>query len=115
MDAQKFVDVIKRVVSDAAIMDTVSVLTSPPGRKPSKPLLEMSEFYNKQNLGDKACIDMIIKKSVEEAVFGFFCVLDGVRAIEDSGDRGVLSLCYEGGTTIKLNSNGDLHDIYNSK
>ncbi|QJI39415.1 hypothetical protein HKK52_00185 [Pseudomonas sp. ADAK2] len=115
MNSQEFVELIKLVVSDSAITDTVSVLTSPPGRKPSKFLLEMSEFYNKQSFGDKACVDMIIKKSVEEAVFGFFCVLDGVRAIEDFDDRGVLSLYYEGGTTVKLNSNGDLHDIYNSK
>ena len=115
MDSQEFVDLIKRVVSDAAITDTVSVLTSPPGRKPSKPLLEMSEFYNKQSLDDKARIDMIIKNSVEEAVFGFFCVLDGVRAIEDFDDKGTLSLYHEGEVTIKLNSNGDLHDIYNSK
>ncbi|MBD8708751.1 hypothetical protein IFT47_19165 [Pseudomonas sp. CFBP 13711] len=113
MNSEEFVKVVRLVVSDAAAADVVSVLHSPPGRKPAKELVELSRFYNNQNNDDKQCIEQIIKKSVEEAVFGFLCVLDGVRAIEDGDQKGSISLLYEGETTVKLNADGDLHDLYN--
>jgi hypothetical protein len=115
MNAKEFVDLIRLVVSDAAIVDTIAVLNSPPGRKPAQNLLKLSQCYNEQSLDGKAHIDGIIKKSVEEAVFGFFCVLDGVRSIESAGDKGSLSLWHEGNDVIKLNLDGDLHDIYSFK
>ncbi|NAT16946.1 hypothetical protein CU666_20805 [Pseudomonas syringae pv. actinidifoliorum] len=114
MTPQDFVDVIRLVVSDAAISDTVDVISSPPGRKPDKSLVEISEFYNCQSEDGKRNIEKIIKKSVEEAVFGFFCVLDGVRAIENSENKGSLSLLYEGDVIAKLNADADLHDRYNT-
>ncbi|RMS15194.1 hypothetical protein [Pseudomonas coronafaciens] len=114
MTPQEFVDVIRLVVSDAAISDTIDVISSPPGRRPDKKLVEISEFYNQQDTAEKKHIEEIIKKSVEEAVFGFFCVLDGVRAIEDSGRKGELSLIYEGNMTTKLNGDANLHDLYNN-
>lgn len=114
MTPQEFVDAIRLVVSDAAISDTIDVISSPPGRKPNKKLVEISEFYNQQGTVEKKHIEEIIRKSVEEAVFGFFCVLDGVRAIEVPENKGALSLLYEGNMTIKLNANADLHDRYNN-
>ncbi|WP_032703408.1 hypothetical protein [Pseudomonas syringae] len=114
MNVKDFVDAIKLVVSDATISDTVEVLSSPPGKKPNPRLVEISNFYNQQSADGKSHIDAIIKKSVEEAVFGFFCVLDGVRAIEPSSNNGILSLLYEGNLTVKLNAGADMHDHYNS-
>jgi hypothetical protein len=52
--------------------------------------------------------------SVETAVFGFLCVLDGVRAIANSADKGSISLLYEGVCSVKLNADSDLHDLFNS-
>lgn len=36
MDSEKFIDVLNIVVKDAAVEDVVSLLKSPPGKKPSK-------------------------------------------------------------------------------
>lgn len=113
MKPEEFVGLIKLVVSDAAISDSIDVITSPPGRKPAKELVDISIFYNRQEQEHKDIIDLIVKKAVEEAVFGFFCVLDGVRAIENGEQKGELSLLYKGEDSIELTAGSDLHDIYN--
>lgn len=41
-------------------------------------------------------------------------MLDGVRAIENSENKGSLSLLYEGDVIAKLNADADLHDRYNT-
>lgn len=59
----------------------------------------------------------IIKMASHSVAFGFFCVLDGVRQIDDGDNPGKLVLNYEkNGQTIPLNDpdKGNLlHDIYN--
>jgi hypothetical protein len=53
---------------------------------------------------------------VDRAIFGFLCVLDGVRAIEGARDKGRLVLFYDRESRVLLNNPDDeyLHDIYNS-
>jgi len=54
--------------------------------------------------------------SVHASVFGFFSVLDGVRAIEGGVKKGQLQLTYvDGQAQTVLNNFGVemLHDIYN--
>ncbi|WP_238340168.1 hypothetical protein [Citrobacter sp. NCU1] len=46
MDSEKFIDALNIVVKDAAVVDVVSLLKSPPGKKPSKELVDVSNFYN---------------------------------------------------------------------
>lgn len=117
MNSDKFIDVIKLVVRDAAIEDTISILGSPPGRKPSKELVELSEFYNGMTDKDKVSVNNIIKRAVDDAVFGFLCVIDGVRAIEDGEDKGELTLTYSKGNLppININEDNELHDIFNAE
>jgi hypothetical protein len=60
---------------------------------------------------------LTVKAAVDKAVFGFFCVLDGVRAIEDGRLGGALELRYVGGGLSQpLNSAEDdmLHDLFNA-
>ncbi|MDQ3816057.1 MAG: hypothetical protein M3362_00005 [Acidobacteriota bacterium] len=59
-----------------------------------------------------------MRDAVHASVFGFFCVLDGVRTIEGLGEKGSLELYYvSGATRVLLNNVGkeDLHDIYNGE
>lgn len=113
MNSQEFVNVVKLVVRDAAVADVLSVLNAPPGRKPNEALVKLSNSYNEMSLDDKRQIDQVVKMSVETAVFGFLCVLDGVRAIANGYDKGSLSLLYEGVCSVKLNADSDLHDLFN--
>jgi hypothetical protein len=50
------------------------------------------------------------------AVFGFFCVLDGVSAIEDSPEKGDLELYFvKSSQKIRLNDprQEELHNLFN--
>jgi len=55
--------------------------------------------------------------SAKAAVFGFFCVLDGVRVVEDGEDKGEFELLFrKGEVATRLNDpEGELlHDLYNT-
>ena len=53
---------------------------------------------------------------MDQAVFGFLCVLDGVRAVENGPDKGTFELRYLKDGSVLLNPQDEamLHDLYNS-
>jgi len=58
------------------------------------------------------------KEFVDAAVFGFLCVIDGVRAMGEDGAVVDFELyCKKGDETVRLNpGQGEfLHDLYNSQ
>jgi hypothetical protein len=114
MDAQQFVDLLRIVVRDGAASDELSVLRSPPGRKPSTDLQERSKWYNSLQDDQKRILASIILDVADRTVFGFLCVLDGVRAIDDGHDKGHLELRYvEGNSTLLNPPEGEmLHDLW---
>ena len=59
----------------------------------------------------------VIEHAVDSAVFGFFCVLDGVRVIEDDEVKGDFELRYIKGSTEALSGPAlrMLHEIYNAQ
>ncbi|CAQ83037.1 MULTISPECIES: hypothetical protein [Photorhabdus] len=114
MNSQLFVDILKLVVRDAAIEDTISILESPPGRKPQRELTELSDFYNEKSKEEKETINKIIRIVADNTLFGILCVIDGVRAIENEENKGELILTYKKESIINLNKNSNLHDIYNA-
>lgn len=118
MNKENFIQLIKQVVSDSAINGTIENLEDPPGCNPSKDLLELSSWYLNLPEHEQNIVKKIVTDSVNEAVFGFMCVLDGVRKISDSEKFGKLSLTYhEGQDVVELNDeHGEsLHDIYNTE
>jgi hypothetical protein len=117
MKKQEFVNTIKIVVSDGSVNAIKSILQKPSGRKPDEKLRERSIWYNDLNKKDKDFVNQVIKESVDQAIFNFMCVLDGVSTIEGHGEIGVLKLYYEKGEKkVLLNDFEEdfLHDIYNS-
>lgn len=114
MNTEKFVDMIKLVVRDAAVEDTISILESPPGRSPERKIVALSNYYNNKSEEERMIINEIMSQAVDEAVFGFLCVLDGVRAIENGESKGTLSLTYKKDVEVVLNKDEDLHDFYNA-
>lgn len=114
MTPQYFVETLKQVVQEATIDDMISNLQKPPGRNPSQSLLQQSSFYNNLTEAQKVDLKKILAETAEMALFGLFCVLDGVRAIEDGEEKGNLELWYRNGeTTLLLNdpNNEFLHDL----
>ena len=105
MDSEKFVHAIEQVVLASAVKGTQDILETPPGRSPAQDLLELSLWYKSLSEQDRKMIIKIISKSASNAVFGFFCVLDGVRVFEDGPDKGDLNLYYERNSeSVLLNS-----------
>ena len=116
MNSEEFVKMIKLYVRDAAVEDSISKLEKPPGRKPRQRHLNQSEWYNKLSEENKVMFKSIIEEAIDESLFGFLSVLDGVRVIEDGESRGTLKLSYQNKNEKILLNNPDkeyLHDIYN--
>ena len=117
MNSEDFVDAIQIAVRNAAIEGTVTSLTTPPGRSPDPRLIELSKWFADLDEGERRLVRALIERSVDQAVFGFLTVLDGVRAIENSPDKGVLELYYvRGERRVLINDPNHilLHEIYNS-
>lgn len=115
MNTEEFVNSIKHVVRDSTISGVISLIECPPGRSPKKNLLELSKYYQEKNDEEKKIIREIIQLSTDNAIFGFLCVLDGVREFDDV-DKGKLSLIYTSDNKkCELNENEDLHDYYNAE
>jgi hypothetical protein len=115
MDAQEFIDAIRLVVRDAAIEDTKTLVTDPPGRGYPKMVEARAAWVRSLDADGRRHLDSIIAFTAHATVFGFLCVLDGVRAIEDGTDKGGLELIHHGsdGQTLLNGPNTEmLHDIY---
>lgn len=116
MTPNEFVERIAEVVFSSTVKGCLTSLHSPPGRRPSPQLLELSQWFNKQSDADKNMVRDVIKLASRQSIFGMFAVLDGVRQVEDSENRGTLELRYlKNDFTILLNdpSAEQLHDIFN--
>jgi len=57
MNSDEFVKAFKLAVRDGVAKDTVSVLESPPGRRPPKDLVKMSEFYNNLKVEEREVVN----------------------------------------------------------
>jgi predicted house-cleaning noncanonical NTP pyrophosphatase (MazG superfamily) len=113
VDKLEFTNLVKEVVSEAAIEDTIENLNDPPGRKPDEHLVAQSEWFKALSQKDRDMVCKVISEAVHESVFGFLCVLDGVRSISGSGESNDLILSH-GGVQLNEASGELLHDIYNN-
>ena len=116
MDTEEFVRGIKASCSDTLAESEIKSFKNPPGRRPNTRLLRLFKWFQQLNPGDQAMLAEAMKVTAEDAIFGFFCVLDGVRVIENGEDKGNFELFYvKGDERVLLNPSGDdLHDIFQS-
>ena len=114
MTTKEFVKSIERHVRDAAVRDITALLEEPPGRRPREALIAQSEWYLSLGARERELLDGIVKHAVDSAIFGFFCVLDGVRVVEDDPVKGEFELRYVKGsaTTLAGSDTPMLHELY---
>ncbi|NIG55377.1 hypothetical protein [Chitinophaga sp. Cy-1792] len=117
MNNIEFVNAIKIAVEGASISGMLELLRE--NKVPNDTVRRLSAFYNSLDDKGQKLIEEIIKESVQSAVFGFFCALDGVRSVENGPDKGTLELRYKNEVKqedILLNDFDDefLHDLYNT-
>ena len=99
------------------IRGVITTLEAPPGRRPAQQLVDTSKWYRSLPPEGQAQVASIIRDAVHAAVFGFFCVLDGVRAIDTNPSECALELDHVSGSgRVRLNpEEGEmLHDVYQS-
>jgi len=113
MDKEDFVRKIIERVKLSARNSMELNLEKPAGREPDPKLKEMSVWFNNLDAENRKVLFNIIEDTIDETIFGFFCVLDGVRNI---GVDGQLELYYTEKDKKNLLNTGsmDFHDIYNS-
>src|SRR4051794_30105495 len=116
MTPEEFVASIRVRVYEPAAEGCITLYRKPPGRKAAQPLVELSEWFVSLSEHDQTMVRKVARDVSRAAVFQFFCVLDGVSAIEDRPDKGDLSLLYvRDGREWQLNNQGEfLHDIFNA-
>ncbi len=118
MTSEQLIKDIKIYLSDRCIQDIVEELITPTSKYPTPKSILLSIWYNQLDNDKKDFIYHIIKESVESTIFGFLCILDGVRSIEDAdanGNKGDLELYYvKEQQRILLNQfeNEFLHDLF---
>jgi hypothetical protein len=113
MDSQRFIDVVKQVVRDETITGMISLLQNPVGRKTIQETKDIVEWYRSLDEAERRLLLKVITKSVDIALFGILCVIDGVRAIEDGPNKGQIELRYvKDGKVTMLNLNTSLHELY---
>lgn len=117
MNKKQFIEITKSEVKEVSVSGIIQVLTKPSGRNPAKNLVELSDFYNRMNNDERQKIHEIISLAIDNSIFGFLCVIDGVRAIEDTAPFGKLKLSYvNNDVEIVLNDDDEyLHDIYKAQ
>jgi hypothetical protein len=117
MDSKQFLEALKLCVRDAAVSGTIETLTDPPGRRVSDADRRSSEWFNALSSEDKGHVERAIASAVDGAIFGMLAVIDGVRTVENTSEKGDFVLIHKKeDTEIVLNPpDGDyLHNIYNS-
>jgi len=115
MDADNFIEYLKSHIRDSSLQDTISILDKPPGRRPPQKIRELSSWYHSMSADDKDKLKEVITEAIDSSLFGFLCVLDGVRAIEASEIKGRLELYYtRDSQKVLINKEDDeyLHDKY---
>ena len=113
MNGEEFVDAIRRYVKNAAIEDTIENLKNPLGRRVPPEEQARSDWYNGLSEIDKAQLNGAIASAVHAGLFGFLCVLDGVRTIDDANGR--FELTYLNDKRILLNPpSNSLHELLNA-
>lgn len=115
MKASEFVEIINKIVREASVVDTISNLRSPPGRRPLQELVVLSKWYNNLDASNQAIVERVMDMVARNTLFGILAVLDGVRQVEPRGEpKGNFELHYiKEGRTYLLNApSGEmLHEL----
>lgn len=113
MTPQEFVDAIRESVFVSAVKSTMSTLAKPTPT-PAKDLVQASEWFLGLPKEQREHVQYAVTLAAHHAVFGFLAVLDGVRVVESTRDKGEFRLVFVKGDTeypITPNTGDYLHDL----
>jgi hypothetical protein len=110
-----FIAAVHAVVYTAAVNGTLTNLNEPPGRAPGDRALALQEWYEALTAEDQRMVAEVVRDAAHAAVFGFFCVLDGVVAIDDPphAELRLVAVSPGGEESVLNDPSVDLHDSFN--
>jgi uncharacterized protein (DUF1778 family) len=114
MTPQEFVEALQVAVLNRAPRSVLAALDNPPGRKPAEVLVTSGTWYRDLSPNDRAHVQTIAGMVAFQAVFGMLAVMDNVRTLESTPDKGRFVLSFvKDGQTWELNPpDGEmLHDL----
>lgn len=116
MTPEDFVRAVRISCIDDVVKDCVGSYVAPPGRKPHSTLLRLSAWFNALSSADQAMVSEAMRDSAEAAVFGVFCIIDGVRAVDSGSGKFEFRLTAQqsGQESLLSPSNTYLHDLLRS-
>jgi len=109
---EDFVEAIYDEVYISSVREVIDLLKQPPGRDPAKALIEMSEWFLALPQKDREMAVRVMCEVADSAVFGFLCVLDGVRPITDGFSREPVLIIAGEGEEVVVSPDKDLHDYF---
>lgn len=118
MKQDEFISGIKQAVYEAAVKGTMGIIQNPPGRRPAAKLLALSQWFEKLSVADRKLMESVVELSCRQAVFGLLAVIDGVRQIEHTSEKGTLELwfCKDDAETLLNSPEAEqLHDLFNQQ
>jgi hypothetical protein len=115
MSPESFVEALVSTVHRSSMRGVAEELAEgPAGRRLDTRSKELTNWYAGLSPEDRRNVLAVIARSVHAAVFGFLCVVDGVRAIEDGGATELEVFAKTGADRVLLNSRDAimLHEEY---
>jgi hypothetical protein len=91
LNVDELTEVVYRDVYRAAVQDSLSLITAPPGRRPPESLMELHRWYESLGNEDREMLRKVMAFTADSAVFGLLCLIDNVRPVTE-GYRETLSL-----------------------
>lgn len=117
MTPEEFVHHVRVDCIDGAVKDCVNSFNAPPGRKPRAEVLRLSAWFNALSNAEKTLVAEAMREAADAAVFGVFCVIDGVRTIESTPEQSEFRLTanLSGQESVLAPSDTFLHDLLRSE
>jgi hypothetical protein len=114
MNAEIFVDLVRKGVMKRAVDNVVTNLFKSSGRRSTPELIALSKWYIGLPVDDREMVIRALAEVSHAAVFGLFALLDGASRVDDEQPPGELELWHKG-QAGRTKLNGDLHDLLNSE
>lgn len=102
MDQATFVNLLRHTVTDSVASDMISQIQNPPGRNISEERKRRAAWFASLSEEDREYVRYALNEAAHAVAFGFLCVLDGSRAIQDHPKQGHLELNYVSADTATL-------------
>jgi len=81
MTSQEFVDFVRTRAAESAATSILENAETPPGDPPFVQWCEINRWYKQLDAQSMEKLRFLINEATKGAIFGFLCILDGVRVV----------------------------------